>query len=292
MSDTTTRIPPPAPGFYENVPFNTYLAWDAVSRSVLKQETPLHMNHARTAAPEKPTEAMVLGQAFHTLLLEPDAFEARSILGPVNERTGKSYGRGTLAWDAFEAMHPDKIVVSGEEVESLSAMIAACRKHPSVARLMGAKKLAVEVSAVWVDPEFGVTCKGRFDALARIEAGYILPDFKTCRYGEAADSVFGRAAHRYGYDFQFAHYVRGVNTLRPGVKVYPFVFACEKDAPYAVAVKPVEDDTLAVGTSSLRNKLRLFSDGMKSGNWPGYEESPLRLPEFAYRQIESEGING
>ena len=74
--------------------------------------------------------------------------------------------------------------------------------------------------------------------------------------------------------------------------MYPFVFACEKDAPYAVAVKPVEDDTLAVGTSSLRNKLRLFSDGMKSGNWPGYEESPLRLPEFAYRQIESEGING
>lgn len=286
------RIAAPAPGFYESVPFNTYLAWDAVSRSVLDQETPEHMNHARTAPPEKPTPAMVIGQAFHTLLLEPHAFEARSILGPINEKTGECFGRKTLAWVAFEELHPDKIIVSREEVESLSAMIEKCRKHPSIARLLQAKKLAVEISAVWVDPEFGVTCKGRFDALARIEGGYLLGDFKTCEYGGASDYAFGRAAQRHGYEFQFAHYVRGINTLRPGVKVYPFIFACEKEAPYAVAVKPIDDETLAVGTSNLRSQLRLFAECMKSGNWPGYEERPLRLPEWAYRQIESEGING
>ena len=61
-------------------------------------------------ANEKPSDALVVGQAAHALILEgDDEFARYRICDAINERTNKSYGRNTKAWDAAlerQNIHP------------------------------------------------------------------------------------------------------------------------------------------------------------------------------------------
>lgn len=69
MTDTDIkRIPAPEPGIYPGVPFETYLAWDAVNASLLKDvghAPALAYDHMTNPDPDK--KAYVKGRLFHLL---------------------------------------------------------------------------------------------------------------------------------------------------------------------------------------------------------------------------------
>lgn len=285
-----TRILPPASGLHPSTPFADYILWSALSQTDLKAaRSMLHLRHRLDAVPDPSGPAQSKGTAFHTLLLEPDEFRSRVAVCPVNEKTGESWGRGTHAWNEFEAENPGKTYISRSDLADIQAMATAARANATVQTLRAAKPI-VEASAVWTDPEFGAVCKGRFDCLIERPDRVIVADFKTT--GDASPTNFGRDAAKYGYHFQMAFYRRACSVLFPGKAFDAYIVAIESDAPYAVAVYSIDDDTLAVGESEVRSKLAQYAKASKSNQWPGYDaETPLVLPAWAYTQIESEGTN-
>lgn len=68
----------PEVGIYEDVPADTYHAWDAASNSRLSHllRSPAHCREAIDNPPD-PTPAQILGTAAHYCILEPDLFEQR-----------------------------------------------------------------------------------------------------------------------------------------------------------------------------------------------------------------------
>ena len=85
----------------------------------------------------------------------------RIAVGPINEKTGESYGRGTKAYEA-EAANPGKTFISRAELADVHAMVTAAKRE----RRCGRPPFSPLVEAFcWTDPEFG-RCKGRrFDCL-------------------------------------------------------------------------------------------------------------------------------
>ena len=285
-----TRTIAPAQGLHPGVPFDAYILWSALSQTDLKSaRTMRHLRHRLDAVPDAPGPAQCKGTAFHTILLEPGQWRERIAVGPINEKTGESYGRGTKAWAEAEAANPGKTYISRNELADVHAMVTAASENETVRTLRAAFPL-VEASAVWTDPEFGAVCKGRFDCLIERADRVIVADFKSAL--DVSPEKFGRDAEKYGYDFQMAFYERACKVLFPGKAYVPYLIACESEPPYCVAVYHVDDDTLARGRSNVRLKLAQYQQSVKTNTWPSYDaETPLVLPAWAYRQNESEGTD-
>ncbi|MBS0188913.1 MAG: PD-(D/E)XK nuclease-like domain-containing protein [Planctomycetes bacterium] len=287
MAEPRVRTLPPQPGLHPGIPFEAYILWAALSQTDLKAaRTMRHLRHRLDTVPERPGPAQCKGTAFHTILLEPATWRERIAACPINPKSGESWGRGTRAWDDFEAANPGKTYVSSAELADVHAMALAARNNETVKMIRASTKI-VEASAVWIDPDFHVQCKGRFDCLIELPDRVIVADFKSTL--DASPEKFGRDAEKYGYHFQMAFYERACRALFPGKKFVPYLIACESEAPYCVASYPVEPETLAVGESQVRTKLWQYAKAVKENEWPGYEaETPLVLPAWAYRQIENE----
>lgn len=285
-----TRTIAPAQGLHPGVDFSTYLLWSALSQTDLKSaRTMRHLRHRLDAVPDAPGPAQCKGTAFHTLLLEPHQWGERIALGPVNPKTGESYGRGTKAWAEYEAANPGTTFISRAELADVHAMVTAASENETVRTLRAASPL-VEASAVWTDAEFGAVCKGRFDCLIERPDRVIVADFKSTL--DASPDKFGRDADKFGYVFQMAFYERACKVLFPGKTFVPYLIACESEDPYCVATYPIDEDTLAVGRSEVRAKLAQYQKSVKTNTWPSYDaETPLVLPAWAYRQTESEGTD-
>ncbi len=290
-SKPRTRIVAPSIGLHYGIPFDDYIRWDALSQSDLKSaRTMAHLRHRLDAVPEPAGPAQSKGTAFHTLLLEPESFSDRVAICPANPKTGESFGRGTIKWDEWADTEPGKTLISKAEADDIERMATIANQNATVQMLQKSGG-AVEVSAVWHDPECGVLCKGRFDLLIVGASKIIAADIKTT---ENADSEpFGRDAHKYGYVFQQAFYRRAIRAIFPGRAFVPYIVAIETTPPHCLTTYSIDDGTMAVGESAVNAKLAQYTHAVKTNQWPGYEpEQALVLPVWAYRQIESEGING
>src|SRR5690606_33254705 len=151
----------PEPGLYPDVPADVYHRWPAASQTVLKimrDRSPAHARQYMLTPPE-PTPAMVLGQAIHMAILQPDLFREHYVRGPEFDRRTK---QGREAWEALEAQHPCATILKPEDYDRCIAIRDAVHSHPYARKLLRGQ---TEVSAVWRDPWFGVLCKGRFDCL-------------------------------------------------------------------------------------------------------------------------------
>ncbi len=282
------RTIPPAPGLYPGVPFAEYLKWDAISRSDLEcaSRSLAHLKHRLEAVPEAPTPSMVVGQALHLLLLEPDVFDGRVTLGPINERTEKCYGRTTKEWAKSEenAAKFGHLLLSECERADVEAWAGAASEHRAIRALSG--KGETEVSAVWKDAETGVLCKARYDYLVRDPL--VILDVKTCE--DASPRTFQRNAQNYGYFFQLAHYSDGLNTLL-GNTPDVYLFAIEKEAPHQCLNYTVQPDALGPASRDRRRLLVQYAKAKRLNEWPGYpEEADLFPPEWVFKQDQFEGV--
>ncbi len=218
---------------------------------------------------EKDSAAFRFGRAVHKIVLEGhQAFnKAYAIGGPMNDKTGKSFGVGTKAHDAWliENGYLKDQVINEDEADVLITMANAVRKHT--------------ISSAWLDfgwPELvmrsdlhGVPCQIRMDWLTRdADGNYLIVDLKTVEdlY------YFEYDARRYGYLHQLAFY-RDVFEAAAGQPVSIAILAAEKKDPFRIGVWqfPVE----VIDYYSAENKITLenFKICQVADSWPtGYEE--------------------
>lgn len=278
-------IPCPVPGVYPNIPFETYCGWDALNHSKLRRvgKSPMHFHDA---PPDKETDSKVFGVGFHEMMLEPARFAARVVMSPINEKTGKPFGRDTKAWAEFAALRPGKLILTPEEMDQIVAMRARITSHPEASLFFDPASGAMfEVCIVWDCPITGLRCKGRVDVwVPRPNQMVARLDLKTT--ADASTEEFGRSIVKYGYHTQDAFYEMGCKAL--GHDSYGLLLPIESDAPHAMQLAPIEGDTLAAGRHIVEGWLRTVKHCRETDSWPGYEASSsvaFKAPEWYLKQF-------
>ena len=244
----------------------------AVNKSTLweMRKSPLHYWHLMHDTPKEDTAAMKFGRAVHAYLLTPDKFDDDYVIAPDVDRRTKE---GKAIW--AELTESGKEIVSAADAETLEAMAEQMTENKIVRNVIWSRPAGTlyEVPLTWTDPETGVDCKGRIDAMTD---DYIF-DYKTTT--NAATDAFMREAIRYGYDLQAAMYMEAARAN--GYKPKGFIFiAQEKNAPYLINVLHAGDAFLDRGAWIMRDLLRKYKECRDSDTWPGYGENELILPEW------------
>lgn len=261
---------------------NEYTAIDAVNWSTLKamRESALAYKHGLTV-PRADTMALMLGRAAHALIFEPDTFADEFAIYEGGDRRGK-------AWEDFKAEHHDVTIFKPAEIDDVTQMADAVRRHPLVQGYFTGADF--EQPTVWIDAVSKLRCKARTDWL--VPHTRTLIDFKTTRSIEGRQ--FGREAARFGYHMQLAHYRNGV---RHGLGWMPervLIVAAEKAAPYDVAVFELDKLTLDLASDEVEQLLLKLAGHQAADQWPGRysEEQALQLPAWVFGDDDEDDASG
>ena len=241
----------------------------------------LHLDPRRPPPEDKPSH--LHGNLCHCATLEPDEFDKRYKVGPINDKR-------LVAWKEWER-ETRKIIGNGvtlitpEQREVALAQAESIRSNPDVAALMSDGQ--AEVSAYWVDPVTGVRCRCRPDfraATGKRGRASILLDVKT--YGTSDPEEFRRQVERMEYHQQAAYYTDGyaVASQQP---VVAFVFiAVEDKYPFLSSAVMLDDDSLEAGRRLYRKRLDRYATCLRENVWPGYSNTIelIRLSNWTLQQ--------
>jgi hypothetical protein len=272
----------PGIGLWPAVPAEEYHAWDAASNSRLTRllRSPAHLRAYMDEQPER-TPALVLGDAIHKAILEPDLFRGRFVRAPEGDGRTKAVQE---ARRELMASFPRATMLTAADFDCALAVRDSVWCHPAARKLLRAAE-HVEASAVWRDEDAGVLCKARADALVP-EFGTIV-DIKSTV--DAGPGAFERSLWAYAYFQQGAFYLDGFSIVLASYFEHFVNIAVEKEPPYAVALYRIREDAIAAGRERIRPLLHLYRQCMETGRWPAYstEVLDISLPPYAWAKLEA-----
>ena len=185
--------------------------------------------------PETVNDALVFGKLAHCLLLEPEAFQERYFIADFGtSRKNKRY-----AFLCSE--NPGKELITQEEYDRATKMLANLRNHPEAARIV--EGAVCETPILWKDKETGLPCKCKPDALKRTPYGLVVIDYKT------SSDIDGLIRHpeKLQYPLQDVFYCEGVKA-RYSEEPVEFVFIVQSN-------KEDEEDVIAILNTDYDSRL-------------------------------------
>lgn len=239
-----------------------YRRHPAISRSELwkLRESPEKFKWAMDH-PEPPTPALIFGQVFHKLALEPLTFGDEFAVAPNVDRRTKD---GKAAWAEFTAAADGKTVIDQQMFDKASEMVCALYRAPFVKKLFDG---AHELPLFWTDEMTGENCKARLDVLSEVDGQPIIVDLKTT--ADASTDGFMRSAVRLGYHFQAAMYSEGYKQNTGKKPLFVFI-AIEKEAPYSVNILQADEAFVSHGYDVFRELIGTYHQCKTTGNYYGY----------------------
>jgi exodeoxyribonuclease VIII len=190
---------------------------------------------------EETSEALKLGRAIHSAILEPQNFSNNF---SVNRKFKKSSKSNVLGSNEFKTVNRIRNFVKQSEFKELI------------------KNGVAETSVFWKDKDTGIMCKCRFDYLVK---GSIIIDLKTIatlRKKDISNEIFNLNRRYYT---QAAHYIEGLRALKEmkglemGNEHFYFIFV-SKDAPIEMKVVKIENDILELGKEECREALKTYQE--------------------------------
>lgn len=210
-------------------------------------------------------DAFAFGTAFHTLLLEPDAFAETYALLPDCSRLTKAGKEETAA---ALAAAPGSLFLNGADMKILMDMADGVLAHPAAYELLGQGGLS-EVGMY--GERDGLPVKARLDLIIGLDQDdgpLIIVDVKTTR--DASPDAFREAVDRYGYDAQAAHYGLTVEEVT-GREVTDFIFiVVEKSWPYHAGVYRLNPAQQTAGMDKLAEAWERYKECEATQEWPHY----------------------
>lgn len=285
-----------------DIPNDDYHASNGVSRSGIVQlcRSPKHY-WERYINPERekpePTPALIIGSAFHTLVLEPDLFNDSFIVYQKPDKLPptlrlKDVGRELFEINKFnieqakrdrdnyeidfEILSRNKMILTIEQYDTVQRMRDSVMSDPEASQLLAGAQY--ERSLYFKDDASGELCKVRPDFMHPHFAG----DLKSSV--DASEGAFQRALYDYGYFLQGSMISDGIEKIKNKV-IEEFVFIlCEKEPPYAVVCYPVCYDTIEYGKKKYRAELLKLAECRKNNSWPSYPSKVITLPHWAMNE--------
>jgi hypothetical protein len=200
--------------------------------------------------PSQSTE-MGIGSIVHRMVLQPGSIQTAD-QGPINDRTGKPYGRDTIAFAAWQNINPGLIVIDPWMRTMLDRM------PEEAGDIFQDGKTEV---SVFHEDRSRVRVKARMDHVSDM---LMITDLKTCN--DCSEHSIERDAAKYLYWFQSAFYRRMM--LQETSESYRFQFVfCEKKPPYRWRVVCMTADYNLWANSQVQHVLDRIARAQESGNW-------------------------
>lgn len=234
--------------------------------------------------PREDTEALKLGRAIHTAVLQPELFNEEFFCMPeIDRRTTK----GKEAYNELLVKFPGKTLLKAEEFAKAMQIATAVRCHKAAIRLL--RDSHCEVTATWKDSNTDVECKARIDAHNQDYA--TICDLKTTT--DASPSGFPRKLWSYGYHRQAAWYLEAMQANKEAAEHFVFI-AVEKEPPYPVGVYRLDDEAIRLSRAENHALLRRFAECRRTNTWPDYTTGveTISIPQFGINQLEEDYGDG
>lgn len=267
---------------------DAYHAGPGISKSHLDSiayengKSPLHYWH-KYINPERereePTADMVMGNAIHTAILEPDTLKDRVVPGLEIDRRSNA---NKAAWAEFEQANQGKIILKPDDYQTVLAVRDAVHRHPVAGPLL--KDGKAEQSFYATDPETGELIKCRTDFMAA--NGEFILDVKST--SDASPDGFARSAASFRYHVQQAWYQDILDILYGEHPPYWIFLAVEKKSPNPIGIYYLPAEVVRIGGLLARRDLHRIVDCKTRNQWPdhGTEAQELAFPGWYMRQIE------
>lgn len=261
-------------GFYENMPYEDYALVDALNGSsiVHMRRSPLKYRNMKDN-PQEASPAMLLGTIKHRMILEPHLMEEIAVWGLKEEEKVR---RGKV-WDAFQAEHAGKTILTEDEYEETTGTARAALLSPLIDRYVSAPG-PTEVSMFWRHPYTKRRMKARLDKW--IPSMNMVVDLKATR--DCTSYRFGGQSAALGYHIKMAIQSEGVEVLT-GRKPDMRLAAIESKAPYEPAVYRVTKDVILQGLEEKDALIAKLDECEALNQWPPEQEceTDLILPSWA-----------
>ena len=250
-----------------NMPEAEYRARPEVSQSAYKAFRKPTAKHAlfELDQAKEPTDSMVMGTCLHAAILEGKTIYA--VMPEVDGRT--TAGKAIKA--QFAAENEGKIIVSAAMGAKIEGMIQGVRECPD----------AVEILSSQGDTEISIFWDGM---KARLDKSFCLGvvDLKTT--ADASDRGFSAAIETYGYAIQAAHYLEAA--VAAGLPADDFyIIAVENTAPFVAGVIKIPHQSIEIGRAELDILKEKHKRATETGNYPGYQEREIGLPNWKIREF-------
>ena len=247
-----------------------YQALPAVNWSLLRElrRSPLHYQHALTVERED-TDALRLGRAVHTAVLEPDRFALDYAVWQGGRRSGNE-------WAHFCMANHTRTILTLDQYTTACAIRDAVRSHPVASPYLSRGE--PEVVLRWRHEKTGLDLKGRADWISDTA----IVDLKTSRHAISPRQM-SATVHALGYHCQLALYRAGVKAMTDR-ELPAVMIAVEPAAPHDVAVYAIMDEALFAGEEEVEELLALLKECRATDSWRGRFSAvqELDLPRYAY----------
>ena len=274
------------PGLYADLDEVTYHRDPTAQGSLsstgarLLLDSPAHYAYETTH--RRDTPAFRLGRAIHTQILGAGQTIVEYPDKHLTPSGNASTKAATRLWEA-EQEQAGKVPLSPANYATTHAIVEAVLAHRGARGLLEQGGQS-EVSAFGIDPHSGIWTRARIDHL-----GEIAIDLKTTA-GTASPDGFARAAAKYNYPVQEAHYLAtlawcGIELDRP-----MHFIVVEKQPPHLVAVHTFDEATRLAGSQLAENAREIYAACTESNTWPAYGDAPIEttLPSWWFNQLDEE----
>lgn len=262
-----------------NLSFAEYVTLPGLNNSKLGVMKRCPAKFKWLAENERPdTDALKVGRAIHTAVLEPEKFNQEFLCLPdIDRRTT----RGREMYAELVSQNPDKTILKPDDFHMALDVATSIRGSTHANYLL--EGAHTEVTLDWTHEETGIHCKARVDAYN--EDMGLLVDIKTTQ--DASRTGFPRKLFSYGYHRQAAYYLSGMQANGEAAKHFVFI-AVEKEPPYAVGLYRLSDQTIQLSKQENDALLRLYAECKRTDSWPGYTQGieDISIPDYATNTME------
>lgn len=245
--------------------------------------------------PQEQSEDLIVGSAFHKIVLESKTFDKEFVVCPLIDKRTKA---GKEAYEAFVASVNGRSVITQEQYDMICGMRDSVLNNPYAVQLLKGKH---EKSMYAVDDLTQERIKARPDCFRIIDTTdengepikrVIITDLKSCRSAMYDD--FCKDVVKYSYDLQSYLYCYITSkTLDILIENIDFVFiAVEKKAPYLVNILQADEYVLQRGEALFRKYIGMYHEAKTTNNWWGLNGQQgiinnLSLPSYLLKNIEN-----
>lgn len=213
--------------------------------------------------PQEPSEDMVLGSAFHKIVLEPETFyDEFAIMPNVDGRTTQ----GKLLKKQFDETKGNKQGITQDQYDTICGMRDSIMSNPYARKLINGN---IEQSMYFTDDLTKVECKCRPDVWRKVADRVVITDLKSAK--SVMPNDFMRDCVKYHYDLQTAMYREGASKVLGVPKDnIDFVFiAVEKKPPYLLNIMQADTYVIQKGEADFREYIGTYKECLEDGVYYG-----------------------
>jgi hypothetical protein len=265
-----------------------------VSSSVVKTIAKQSVHHYLNQAPFN-SPALMIGTAFHTLVLEPEEFEKDYLVAnhKIDRRTKVGKAEAKSLEDKARDMGKDVLHYGDHNL--IQTMAASVNANPEYVRLLDhcQKEVSFYIDdftlpdfcmgdVVHFEPETKFKVRVRPDAYSKKPIRFagkdlqnVVIDLKSCQ--DSSPRAFKNAVYQYGWHIQAAFYLDLLSHVSkhmelPAFETFYFM-AVEKKNPYACQVYELSEKMLMDGRAQYCKALKMWHHYLETNEAMGFHSS-------------------